>query len=390
MRKKQVIISNEDLLPEEFREVFRELTKKIRNLVQVSVCKYLSGGFSESIPLLVYAIYETTQSYQVFKFGKSIIIDAEARNWKNYIENGPYPHANVIHLKVHVRGDTQSLIVYNFASSMSGGDPITFAEFYERNLNPQLTIKNVFDSILMPLSQAVQKKINHLEISKILKLSTDNISKITKEVRKLSYQNDIEKKPKVKINGEELYNPLYFYPFNNAQMVVKRAFYIPQGIIHGDLNAKNILFYKTKGFITEGKTSKEVVVEIPCIIDYFYTGENSLYIDIAKLESVLKFQILNIDKVDQESLLIFESENILSGLTPSNNPSITDTSLQKIFSCIEVLRDIAARITGNNTSIGYWLELYRNTLLHIKYSISEYQKRYAFFSAACILRNHLC
>lgn len=45
-----VIINNENHIPNKFRGSFKPLVEKINGLASVSICKHLSGGFSESVP----------------------------------------------------------------------------------------------------------------------------------------------------------------------------------------------------------------------------------------------------------------------------------------------------------------------------------------------------
>jgi len=141
------------------------------------------------------------------------------------------------------------------------------------------------------------------------------------------------------------------------------AISIPRGIVHGDLNARNILFYQSEAFTQVGVEIKQVAVKVPCIIDYAHTGEKSLYTDIATMESVLKFQLLEIDSVNPDVLLQFEKENTISNIVPSNQPHITDPHLQKLFSCIQILREFVRKITYNDSEylpLGYWLTLYKS------------------------------
>lgn len=383
------IISNETLIPEGFRDSFRQLIVKVDGIVDLSIIKPLSGGFSNSVPLLVYANYQNTGTYQVFKVGESSTIDAEARNWDSCIKNGPYQHQNILHKKEHLREHSDSLIIYNFAGQLDK-EPITFEDLYERDRNPENTLAHLFQNVLRPLSDVVSRGTSRVQIGELLKINQGNVREITEEIKRLSNNNDICAIHKIDVHGNEVFNPLYFYPFNNSQPPQALAIPVPMGIVHGDLNARNIVFYPSDGFIREALDSKLITVEIPCIIDYAHTGEKPLYTDIAKLESVLKFQHLKVSSIQPDMLLQFEVENVIRTIVPSSQPTITDPHLQKLFSCIKVLREIAAAITRDAPAIGYWLELYKNTLIHITYDdLSDLQKRYAFISAALILKRHL-
>jgi len=196
------------------------------------------------------------------------------------------------------------------------------------------------------------------------------------------------KSPKIRIDGKELYNPLFFYPFNTSGKP-DSSISMPYGIVHGDLNAMNILFYKLPVYVRNSLEMSSITAEIPCIIDYAHTGERYYFTDIAKMECTLKFKLLNIDNLP----LQFEAENILSSvIMPSAKPKVNDANLQKVFNCIYALREIAADIIKRREvdESGYWMQLYIYSLSHLKYTdLKNIQKRYAFISAALILTNHL-
>ena len=324
------IIENEGLIPEEFRSSFKKLSEKLHDLVSVHICQCFSGGYSESSPLLVYATYKNSKNYQVFKIGQNRIIQEEVRGWNEFIKNGPYEHLHVTHLKEHISDSPHSLIVYNYAGRIDK-EPITFETLYKSNKNPENILKYVFDTVLKLFSDMVRRENDVLQIADILKINKEGIDKITGEIKKLSGDNNASTIPRIKVTNEELYTPLYFYPFNPAQNPENVAISIPRGIVHGDLNARNILFYQSEAFTQVGVEIKQVAVKVPCIIDYAHTGEKSLYTDIATMESVLKFQLLEIDNVNPDVLLQFEKENILSNIVLSNQPHITDPHLQKLF-----------------------------------------------------------
>ncbi len=392
------IIYNEIFIPEKFRSSFKKLAEKLHDLESVHICQCFSGGYSESSPLLVYAIYKNSENYQVFKIGQNQIIEKEACGWNEFIKNGPYEHLHVTHLKEHISDEPHSLIVYNYAGRIHKAPPITFETLYKSNKNPEILLQYVFDAVLKLLSDMVRRGTGVPQIADILKINEEGIDKITGEIKKLSGDNNASTIPRIKVTNEELYNPLCFYPFNPAQNPEDAAIPIPRGIVHGDLNARNILFYQTEAFTREGVEIKQMAVEVPCIIDYAHTGIKSLYTDIATMESVLKFQLLEIDSVNPDVLLQFEKENIISNIVPSNQTPITDSQtdshLQKLFSCIEVLRERVKEILKNNPAYpecGYWLTLYKSTLMHVKYdydSHSDLRKRYAFISASLILTRY--
>lgn len=103
-------------------------------------------------------------------------------------------------------------------------------------------------------------------------------------------------------------------------------------ITHGDLNSANILVSK------EGK---------PCLIDFYKTGYGHIFRDIAELESVIKFELLEADSL----LTRYQLERALC--TPR---VLTDTvalgdefatpELTKAVGAINTLRQLAVEITS--------------------------------------------
>lgn len=386
------IIENISIIPQKFQASFKKLSEKIKNLVKVTVCKPLSGGFSDSIPLFVYADYERSRAAQVFKIGRNDTIDREAQNWDLFIRNGPYPSQSVIHLKESIQGSPDSLIIYNFAGSPNDVGPVTFKDHYDSDRLPEAVLTQVFERILKLHSYEIRRETSHPTVQTLLSISQKHLVAIEANVKKLTGRPDIASIPRLQIGGdpEALLNPLCFYPF--GQILPEPApLPVPQGVAHGDLNAMNILLYQTEGVDNNKSGSKPVSVEIPCVIDYAFTGIHSLYTDLAKMESVLKFELLKSDAIDEPPLLQFEKKNVLHELTLSKNPSIKDDRLQKLFAVLDVVRESAARIVeGGYDPMGYWLELYKNTLQHIRYdNTTDSQKRYALASAALLLTKHL-
>lgn len=380
------IISNETLIPEKFRSSFGPLVERIDDLVKVAIFEALSGGFSDSVPLLVRADYRDAGAHQVFKIGDARIIQQEANNWDRFIQNGPFENHHVVHRKrdpIKIKGSPHSLIVYNFAGR-TAQRPSTFKDLYDNSKDAEVLLTHLFEKILRPSSQEVAREPISQTMIDILQISKCDEIRQTVEGW-VGNDHTFHNRPKVRIQARELFNPLFFYPFNSSIQPEKRAIETPAGIVHGDLNAKNILFYETEGF---QENLRRITVKIPCLIDYAHTGIKPLYTDLAKLESVLKFQLVRIDAVSPEELLQFE-DYVLEGLMPSGHLSITDPHLQKLSACIKVLRETASNILQWYEPLGYWLALYKNALVHLRYNASDSQKRYAFLSSALILTRHL-
>lgn len=386
-------IENKGLIPEKFRRCFKRLAEQIKDMHQVDILQPLTGGFSDSVPLLTYSRYEHGERYQVFKIGDKGLITTEAGNWETFIRRGPFPGHHVVNMtEGPITGASYGLIVYDFVGE-PGKKPQTFEDYYQNRKDPDEFLNTFFESVLKTAS--INSGRDSRPIQNMLQTHPSNVQKIENEVIRLHGCGNITGFPKIRVQGAELRNPLYFYPFNNVRMPVNAATLFPTGIVHGDLNAKNILFYNSVTFPPDGQESTQEHRSIPCMIDYAHTGQGPLYTDIAKMESVLKFQLLDIEKVRPADLFKFEYENILPGdkgsVMTQENPAITDADLHKLFACIKVLREVASKVINNNNDpLAYWLMLYKNTLAHIRYEdINDSRKRYAFCSAAIILTRYL-
>ncbi len=394
-KEKKIIINNLGLVPEDYRESFDNLSRQVENIVKLDVIKHLSGGISDSAPVFAYAIYENTASYQVFKVGNTNIIKSEAENWDKFVKDGHFNYWNVVHLKNNktCKGVNHSLIIYDFAG-MSTNEPVTFEEFYNNVKNPHEAVTCLFEDLLKPHLDAVGRKKEHKQITDIIELNPKTIEKVKNKIVNLSKDSSGGACQKISLSDNSiLLNTYYFYPIGDNKPD-NHTIPLPWGIIHGDMNEKNLLFYDASLLYLEDNTKEisRVKSQIPCIIDYAYTGRRCLYEDIAKLESVLKFRLLNIEDIDENELLLLEN-TITSSIEVTDQLNFSDQELNKLFLSIKALRIFAWKLIEtdeNYNSIGYWLVLYKHTIRHIDHAKSKAaHEQYAFISASIILTKHL-
>lgn len=157
---------------------------------------------------------------------------------------------------------------------------------------------------------------------------------------------------------------------------------IPLSCIHGDLNHGNIIIGTSSGQ--------------PCLIDFAETGMGHYVRDLAKLESKVKFLLLdssqNVDS-RQRMRAWLALDSALNAMTveevrasPSTDPVFGDKELDKAFRVIHKIRSIAFdRMTGAREvrCEQYYVALLYHTLLPLAYNdISDFKRAFACEAAA--------
>lgn len=169
-------------------------------------------------------------------------------------------------------------------------------------------------------------------------------------------------------------NPLYFMDHVLPQHLPS-LWNVYEGSVHGDLNMKNVLMDEEKNM---------------WLIDFAMTGHSHILKDIAKLECVMKFEMIPI--VSEERLVLLSSlEKVFLqpdrlGEIPEIPGQVTDPEIRKAFSVIQQLRRYADTLTLLDDDISqYYLALLYYTLCVPAYvSVNEYMKEYAWISSSLL------
>lgn len=170
------------------------------------------------------------------------------------------------------------------------------------------------------------------------------------------------------------YNPLYFMDRVLPERLSSN-WNVYEGSVHGDLNMKNVLMDEEKNM---------------WLIDFAMTGHSHILKDIAKLECVLKFEMIPIQSEDMlVSLAAIEQrflKPLIFGDIPKIPEDITDPDVKKTFSVILQLRKYADTITLLDEDIRqYYLALLYYTLCVPGYvSVNEYMKEFAWISSSLL------
>jgi len=174
--------------------------------------------------------------------------------------------------------------------------------------------------------------------------------------------------------GIDLPNPYHFlqreFPRRKEQ---SRLWYT--SICHGDLNMQNVLVDERENIY---------------VIDFSETRPRNIVSDLARLEPIVKFELVSIDdEPGLRHMLDFE-KGLVSAAALNEIPAYTyqgsDPAVHKAYEVIRLLRRHADTVTIFETDIvPYWLALLEWTLPVVMYvNASDWQKKYAVYSAALL------
>ena len=177
--------------------------------------------------------------------------------------------------------------------------------------------------------------------------------------------------------GTTLPNPYWFlkheYPRRASE---SRLWYT--AVCHGDLNLRNILVDERDNLY---------------VIDFSETRPRNAVSDFARMEPVLKFEMINPDS-DEELRRLVEFEEALMSVTALDQPPPfrydgADPFVARAHAGITLLRRCADRATLFETDlVPYWIALLEWTYPVVYYrQLSTRLKRYAACSAALICRS---
>jgi anti-anti-sigma factor len=177
--------------------------------------------------------------------------------------------------------------------------------------------------------------------------------------------------------GTRLPNPFHFlkheYPRRSGE---SRLWYT--AVCHGDLNLKNILVDERDNLY---------------VIDFSETRPRNAVSDFARMEPVLKFEMIDPES-DEELRRVVQFEEALMSVTALDQPppfryAGTDPMVTRAHAGISLLRRCADRATLFETDmVPYWIALLEWTYPVVCYrQLSLRLKRYAACSAALICRS---
>jgi anti-anti-sigma factor len=169
-------------------------------------------------------------------------------------------------------------------------------------------------------------------------------------------------------------NPLYFV----EKVIPERkseTMSVYEASVHGDLNMKNVLMDEENNM---------------WLIDFSETEHSHILRDIAKLETVLKFEMTDIKSREELENLVEMEKIFLDPKTLNDIPripfAIEDPKILKAFQCARRLREYVDVITLLDEDISqYFFSLLSYTLCVVGYgSVNDYAKEYAWISSSML------
>jgi anti-anti-sigma factor len=174
--------------------------------------------------------------------------------------------------------------------------------------------------------------------------------------------------------GIDLPNPYHFlqheFPRRREQ---SRLWYT--SICHGDLNMQNVLVDERENIY---------------VIDFSETRPRNIVSDLARLEPIVKFEMVSIDDESGLRHMLDFEKGLVSAAALNEIPAYTyqgsDPAVHKAYEVIRLIRRHADTVTIFETDIvPYWLALLEWTLPVVMYvNASDWQKKYAVYSAALL------
>ena len=169
-------------------------------------------------------------------------------------------------------------------------------------------------------------------------------------------------------------NPLYFMESVVPERT-RETWSVYEGSVHGDLNMKNVLMDDERNI---------------WLIDFAMTGHSHILRDIAKLEAVLKFEMIPVASDERLRLLLDLEREFLRpgklGEIPEIPDGIQDPDIVKALSVVTKLRRYADTVTLLDEDIRqYYLALLSYTLCVPAFvSVNDAMREYAWISASLL------
>jgi thiamine kinase-like enzyme len=147
-----------------------------------------------------------------------------------------------------------------------------------------------------------------------------------------------------------------------------------QAINHGDLNLKNILVDEQENLY---------------VIDFSETRPRNIVADVARMESIVKFQTMRVDTPEELAQMVEFEQGLAEverlGDVPPNRYRGENPEVAKAYAAICRLREYARMVTIFETDMEpYWLALLEWTYSVLSYDEPLLRRKLAAYSAAIL------
>jgi Predicted choline kinase involved in LPS biosynthesis len=307
----------------------------------------------------------------VLKIGSRALTGREEQANRKYVERFILNNSTTI-LGGAAAGDWAGLR-YNFLGVTGSDSLVWLRDYYQQRPAEQVVpiIDAVFTRILKPWYGQPRWETVRLYEEHDPRPLFPSLCEAAEQVLGVSTNSPLMPCPEL---GIDLPNPYHFlqheFPRRKEQ---SRLWYT--SICHGDLNMQNILLDDRENIY---------------VIDFSETRPRNIVSDLARLEPIVKFEMVTIDDAAALRQMLEFEKGLISSKTLHQIPPFTytgsDPSVHKAYEVIRLLRRHADTVTIFETDIvPYWLALLEWTLPVVIYvQMSDWQKKYAAYSAALL------
>jgi anti-anti-sigma factor len=339
----------------------------------------ISGGFSGSLVFRddAYDRHGRREMPFVLKLDRWENIIAEIEGYEGHVKR--YIQNNATQIIQHERSGDYGGILYTFVGIKGPQSRIFSLEDYYLSHSPQEVLA-VFDILFRKVLGAWygQPRLRYLPLYRIY-ADIFNYQGVKEWAESRYGISSLQEYIELPHGMGRSPNPLHFI----EHVVPERLscdWNVYEGSVHGDLNMKNVLMDEEKNM---------------WLIDFAMTGHSHILRDIAKLESVLKMEMIPVSSVDR-LLRLLQLEKIILGQErlgeiPKIPEGIDDPDIIKAFSVVRQLRRYADTITMLDDDIRqYNLALLYYTLCVPAYaSVNDFAREYAWISSSLLCRTLL-
>jgi thiamine kinase-like enzyme len=334
----------------------------------------LTGGYSGALVLHVKPLFDGIMGRpQVTKIGHLAAITREYKNHRDYVQDYLARVPNAVD---YMRTAQLAGINYTFVEGPGGEDLNDFETFYEEHSFDAIKalLDDLFNTVCINWYNGRQLEECRLSESyrHDLKLRKGKLEEALKHLkRRIQTGQDTIVVPEID-ESHHFVNPI---PVAMNRDIMLFAF---RSMTHGDLNARNILVDNN---------------DHAWLIDFSHTEIGHMLRDIAKLDSVLRIQMLSQQEATLQERFYLE-ETLADAASPNQIMQLSDQletdnpALQKVYRTVRYLRQYAATISNGSASMeDYDVALMYNNISAITYySLSKLQRLHGLLSASLLAR----
>jgi len=307
----------------------------------------------------------------VFKYGNRSKIQQEVSNFRNYVN--PFAKAHRRTSLVEEPAYTRAFGALQYALIGAGVEKITsFSEFYIQTYEIE-QIQRILDNLFNDTCANWYSE-RERELAPPHKMY--DADGLESRLRQWAERAD----PAL-LNSPTVAFPEVDQVFRNPLMLIsefgKSSRQVFRSIIHGDLNGSNILVDSLKAETW--------------LIDFYQTGLGHLMKDFAKLETVMKFELLgnaNIPTLYTAELHMLEPNRLEQPITFPAGQLPTD--VEKMIKAVTILRGFAAQFTRPlSDAVQYYLALFYKTAEALTFEPFDNAKRRHVLLSLCLLGEYL-